>query len=163
MNGIGCGSGTTPPLTIENRIAGPVYGMEAWATWQARRNWRISGGFVTLRKHLRLEAGSTDPVGTDNVTLGNDPEVQRMLRSSADLGSRQQLDVLVRRVGALPEPEVSQYTALDLRYAWRMTADLELSATVQNLFDPSHAEFRTSDQPPSEIERALLLQATWSY
>ena len=101
--------------------------------------------------------------GVDNVTLGNDPEFQWLVRSSADLGSRQRLDVTVRTVGALPEPHVDEYTAVDVRYAWQAGRNLELSATLQNLLDPSHPEFRTSDAAPSEIERALVVQARWSY
>ncbi len=70
---------------------------------------------------------------------------------------------MVRRVGELPEPKVAAYTAVDVRYAWQATRALELSATLRNAFDPQHPEFRTSGNPPLEIERELYLSAAWRY
>jgi iron complex outermembrane receptor protein len=154
-------SGTTLPLRLENKIEGPVYGVEAWSAWQVLRNWRLSGGLTTVRKNLRLEAGSTDPVGVANVTLGNDPEYQWMLRSSVDLGANQELDVQLRHVATLPSPRVEAYTALDLRYAWRPRRSLEVSLTADNLLDSSHPEFRTSAAIPFEIRRGFFLKLRW--
>ena len=65
--------------------------------------WRLSAGGLTLRKHLRLEPGSTDPVGPS--ALGNDPEYQWMLRSSLNVAADQEFDVSVRRVGSAAESE----------------------------------------------------------
>lgn len=97
-------SGTAPPVVIENRIEGPAYGVEAWASWQALSAWRLSGGLTTLRKDLRLESGSTDMVGTNNPQLSNDPDQQWMLRSSLNFWTSHDLDAMVRRVGTLPHP-----------------------------------------------------------
>jgi iron complex outermembrane receptor protein len=154
-------SGTAPPVIIENRIEGPVYGVEGWAAWQVTRAWRLSGGATALRKRLRLEPGSTDPVGTRNPQLANDPGHQWMLRSSLGLGRRHDLDAAVRRVGALPNPSVPAYTAVDARYAWRPRPDLELSLVAQNIFDRSHPEFGAAPGR-SEIERDVSLRARWS-
>jgi iron complex outermembrane receptor protein len=155
-------SGTPPPLTIENMIEGPVYGLETWAAWQPASRWKLSGGLTTLRKKLRLEPGSTDPLGPNNVTLANDPEFQWSLRSSLDLGAGQELGVTVRRVGRLQVQPVEAYTAFNLRYGWRIRRDLELYAVAENAFDPGHAEFRSSAAQPSEIERSLFLGARWT-
>jgi iron complex outermembrane receptor protein len=68
---------------------------------------------------------------------------------------------MVRHVGALPNPSVPAYTAVDVRYAWRVRPDLELSLLGQNLFDRRHGEFN----PPAsrrEFERGLFLRAVWS-
>jgi len=157
-------SGTgTLPLMLENAIEGSVSGFEGWATWQATPRWRLGGGLVKLRKHLHLDPASSDPIGPDNVTLGNDPEFQWNLRASADLGERQELDIRVRRVGALrvTDHEVDQYTAIDLRYGWRLRHDLELSLTAQNLQERRHPEFRTSPAAPSEIERSVFIAVRW--
>lgn len=80
-------SDTALPVVIENRIEGPVYGAEGWVTWFAPRAWRLSGGFTALRKELRLEEGSTDPVGVANPQLANDRSHQWLLRSSLTIGS----------------------------------------------------------------------------
>jgi iron complex outermembrane recepter protein len=154
-------SATAVPVLTENRIEGPVYGVEGWASWQPLPNWRFSGGLSALRKDLRLEAGSTDPLGPRNPQLSDDPEHQWMVRSSFNIGLHQDLDATVRRVGSLPNPIVPAYTAVDVRYAWRVRSRLELSLLGQNLFDDSHPEFNALPGR-SEFERSVLLRATWS-
>jgi iron complex outermembrane recepter protein len=154
-------SATAPPVFFENKIEGPVYGVEGWASWQVLSAWRLSGGTTTLRKELRLEPGSTDLLGPQNPQLSNDPDQQWMLRSSLSPWPSQELDAMVRHVGELPNPIVPAYTAVDVRYAWRMRRDLELSVLGQNLFDRSHGEFN----PPAtrrEFARGVFLQARWS-
>lgn len=153
-------SGQPPPNAhVQNMIDGTTYGAEAWATWQASPVWRLSGGVTMLRKDLHLRPGSTDPDGPRN--LGNDPNHQWMLRWALNLPHRQELDVAVRRVAALPDPAVPAYTAVDLRYGWRLTQDVELSAVAQNLLDAAHPEFNAM-LGRSEIGRSVLLRLRWS-
>ena len=153
-------SGTAVPVVIENRIEGPVYGVEGWATWFVADRWRVSGGFSALHKDLRLEPGSTDPVGVANPQLANDPGRHWMARSSLTLG-RHDLDAMVRHVGGLPTPPVPSYTAVDARYALQLRNDLELSLLARNLFDRAHPEFGAAPGR-SELGRELLLRARWS-
>jgi iron complex outermembrane recepter protein len=155
-------SGTSVPVFIVNQIQGQAYGVEAWAAWQVARGWRLSGGFFTLRKNLELEPGSTDPVGVNNPNLANDPEYQWTARSSHDLGARQELEIAVRHVGKLSTPVVPAYTALDLRWGWKVSRDLQLSVTVQNAADPSHPEFGAAPAR-SEIARGFLVAAKWTH
>jgi iron complex outermembrane receptor protein len=153
-------SGQPPPdALVQNMISGSTHGTEVWANWQATPAWRLSAGLTTLRKDLHLEPGSTDPDGPSQ--LGNDPNYQWSLRSALNLPYRQELDVAVRRVAALPFPAVSAYTAVDLRYGWRMSHTVELSVAAQNLFDPEHAEFGAVPGN-SEVGRSVLLQLRWS-
>jgi iron complex outermembrane recepter protein len=152
-------SGQLPPAVVQNRIEGNTYGFEAWGSWQTTASWRLSAGGTILRKELRLEPGSADPTGPS--ALGNDPEFQWVLRSSLNVTSSQDFDVSVRRVAKLPAPSVPEYTALDLRYAWRVQRGLELSLTAQNAADPSHPEFNGAGR--SEIGRSFLLAAKWSH
>jgi iron complex outermembrane receptor protein len=154
-------SATAPPVFFENKIEGPVYGVEAWASWQVVSAWRLSGGLTALRKRLRLEPDSTDLLGTRNPQLANDPGHQWTLRSSLSLWTRHELDATVRHVAELPNPNVPAYTAVDLRYGWRVRPDLELSVKGQNVLDGSHPEFNAAPGR-SEFERGVLLRATWS-
>ena len=68
---------------------------------------------------------------------------------------------MVRRVAALPMPDVPAYTAVDLRYGWRVTDDVELSFVVRDLLDASHAEFGEAPGR-SEIGRSAQVQVRWS-
>lgn len=153
-------SGQPPPgAQVQNMIDGKTYGAEAWADWQVAPMWRLSGGTTLLQQDLHLKPGSTDPDGPRN--LGNDPEYQWMLRSAFNLPHRQELDIAVRRVAALPEPSVPAYTAFDLRFGWRIDADIEVSVVGRDLFDAAHPEFNAAPAR-SEIGRSFLVRLRWS-
>lgn len=157
-------SGQPPPnALVQNMIEGHTTGVEAWGSWQPLRSWRLSAGLTTLDKTLRLKPGSTDPTGPRE--LGNDPGHQWVLRSAYNLTEAQDLDVSVRRVAALPYPAVPAYTAVDLRYAWRVMPGFEVSVVGRNLFNPTHPEFGAEVSAlgnRSEIERSAVLQLQWS-
>lgn len=151
------------PLTIqlENKIKGPLYGAEAWASYQVSDAWRLSAGTVIQRKDLRLKPGSTDPEGVDNPTLSNDPEYQRTLRSSLELPGPSRLDVNIRYISKLPNPAVPSYTAVDAFYGWQINEEFEISLSLQNMFDKEHIEFDAPDAS-REHERKAFLKLTWA-
>lgn len=145
-------------LVIENQIEGQVRGLEAWGNWRPQREWRLDAGVLWLDKNLRLKPGSTDPVGPSN--LGNDPRLQWSLRSTHSLGERIDLGVAVRRVGRLPSPEISSYTATDFTGNWRVRKDLKLSLGIRNAFDNGHAEYQ-GFSTISEIPRSAFIALTY--
>jgi iron complex outermembrane receptor protein len=152
------------PVVPGNLIEGSVSGLEAWAYWQASPSWRLSAGFTTLESRLRRDTGSTDPVGPGN--LGNHPNEQLMLRSSSNIGERQELDVMVRRVGSMAPNRpntvaVAAYTALDLRYAWNVRRDTQLALVIRNALDPVHREWGDSTTG-SEIRRSAMVMLEWN-
>jgi iron complex outermembrane receptor protein len=144
---------------VQNMIEGVSYGAEAWGQWQPRDWLRFSGGLTLMRKDLHLKPGSLDPDGPRN--LGNDPKVQWQLRTDLRLSSRQEMEIALRRVGALPYPQVPAYTALDLTYSHSLHRDLSLSVSGQNLLDRSHPEIAAAPDR-SEIVRSVFVQLRWS-
>ena len=151
-------SGQLPPAVVQNMIDGNATGVEIWGSLQPTPAWRLTAGFNALNQRLRVKPGSGDPTGPS--ALGNDPRRQYSLRSQYTLSPGIELDLAVRRVGALPDPAVPAYTALDARIGWQINRAWELSLTVQNASDPSHPEF----DPPatgSHIPRATFLRLTW--
>ncbi|HET7597982.1 MAG TPA: TonB-dependent receptor [Burkholderiales bacterium] len=155
-------SGMLPPAFIENRIEGFSNGIEAWATFQPTRTWRLSAGVSTLHQHLGVEPGSPDPTGP--IALGNDPDHQWLLRSSWNIGGGHEFDLMLRRIGSLPQQPpaapLPAYTAIDARWGWHVNRELELSLTLQNLLDPQHPEFNPAPQS-SQFERAFFLKLVW--
>lgn len=152
------------PAFVDNQMQGTVYGIEAWAAYQATPSWRLSAGLSWMKEDFSLDPGSDDPDGAQD--LGNNPMQQWMLRSSWQVSDQCQFDVIVRHVGELPDPKVDSYTAVDARIAWTPRHDLEISLTAQNLFDPGHVEFAEvgaggSVVPPTEIERSIFLKLLW--
>src|SRR6266705_1247060 len=143
---------------LGNKMEGTGDGIEAWGNYQAAKNWRLSAGGFFLRQRLRLKPDS----GDTNVSLaGNDPKRQFVLRSSLDLPNRTELDVGIRYVAALPNPSVPAYTAMDVRFAWRLRRELELSVVGQNLLDSGHTEFVGNTN--SEIGRGGYVKLKWYF
>jgi iron complex outermembrane receptor protein len=149
---------TASGLQIENNISGHTRGLGGWATWRVNERWRLSGGGVLLRSRRHLEPGASDAGGL--AALGNDPTYWGSLHSSVDLTPRHAWELGIRRVGALPNPHVPAYTAVDTRLAWQAHRDLELSLAVHNLFDKRHAEWGPAANRV-EVLRSLSFQLRW--
>jgi len=150
----------TGSFIIGNKMTGTTTGLEAWGGYQVAGNWRLAAGVLLLRQNIRLQPGSGDPNGPSEA--GNDPSSQWSLRSSYDvpagkLFGRGEFDVTLRRVGALLNPAVPAYTAVDARYGWTIRRGVEVSLTGQNLLDAAHPEFGTL-ATRSEIGRALFVR-----
>jgi iron complex outermembrane receptor protein len=155
-------SGTAIPVQLENRIDGDTYGVEAWANWRVTERWEIGGGLNTIEKDLTLEPGSTDPVGVDNRSLANDPEFQWLLRSSLQLARGWELELGVRHVDSLPNPDVPRYTAVDGHLGWQPNQRLGLVLSVRNLFDEAHPEFE-AEPNRSELPRTAYFAVDWRF
>jgi iron complex outermembrane receptor protein len=136
-------------------MEGAAHGVEMWGSYQASRTWRLSAGLTLLDMDLRRKPGSTDPFGPS--ALGNDPEYQWNLRSSWDLTPRHELDIMVRRIGTLPDPKTPAYTAVDARLGWRINRHAALSLALNNLFDSAHTEYSQSTVQ-GEFGRSVFLQ-----
>ncbi len=143
---------------FENRLEGTSSGVELSASYRVTPRWRLTGGLVTLDEHLRRMTGSTDVLGA--AALGNDPDYWWTVRSLFDLTSTVQLDATFRQVGPLPNPQVPAYSTVEARIGWRPTNQLELSVTLQNLFDPAHTEWGA---PNNRVEfgRAVFFRVMW--
>jgi iron complex outermembrane receptor protein len=144
--------------TVSNTIQGYTKGVEGWAHFQATQRLRLSGGFVISHMHLRNQSGSQDPTGPS--ALGNDPKRTATLRSTFAFNERHQASLSARYVSELPQPKHPAYTAVDAHYSWQATPKLEISVTLQNLFDPGHTEFGELGEA-AEYQRSGLLRIIW--
>lgn len=144
-------------FTIENQLRGSSDGIEGWFTWLPVATWRLSGGFFAFDKHLELRPGSTSTTATE----GNDPSSQWQLRSSWDISGNSELELFVRHVNELPEPNVPAYTVVDMRFAWRLRDNFELALKLQNLLDEEYSEFGQLGER-TEFGRYVSLQLQWS-
>lgn len=142
-------------LVFRNGIEGSTTGIEAWTTYHPTERWRLSAGGIEMRQRLHPAPGVVDQGGI--AALGNDPKRSLVLRSSLDFADRQELDVSVRHVGARPNPAVPSYTAVDLRWGWRITPQIELSLTLENLTDHRHPEWGAAPNRV-ELERSAYLK-----
>jgi iron complex outermembrane receptor protein len=143
-------------IVFANGMQGRTQGIEAWGSWQAAARWRLSAGAGVLHKKLWLKPGSNDFAGLA-AAQGQDPRERFQLRSSVDLPHNVELDAAVRRISALTDPDVPDYTAVDVRLAWRPQPGWELSMTGQNLLDPGHGEF-TSVTTRTDLGRSVVFK-----
>lgn len=145
-------------IMFGNTIEGTTSGVEAWGGYRITDAWRLNAGLMLLKQDLKRKPGSADVGGVN--ALGTDPNHQWMLRSTLDITPKHEFDLTVRHVGALSFSTVPAYTAVDARLGWRASRDVELSLSLQNLFDPGHPEFGAL-ATRSEIERAVFLKLLW--
>jgi iron complex outermembrane receptor protein len=65
-------------------------------------------------------------------------------------------------VGALAQPAVPSYTALDLRLGWKLRPNVDLSIAGQNLLGSGHGEF-TDITTRTDIKRAGFVKLVFRY
>jgi len=149
----------TGGFVLGNGVAGHTHGLEAWTSTQAGERWRINLGLALLSESLHFQPGSADP---GLPTAGaNDPHYRFKVQSTWSLPRGWTVEVSGRAVGALPNPAVPAYTAVDAHIAYAIGRDTEVSLTGTNLFDARHAEFG-SVPSRSEFARNVMLRLIWA-
>jgi iron complex outermembrane recepter protein len=146
------------PLRWGNLMEGSAYGFEAWANIQLTPWWRVSPGVRTLHKRLEFSEGASAIVGVGQA--GNDPSSRYVLKSSMDL-RRFSFDVILRKVGALPEPALGDYTEMNARFAWKVSERLEVAVKGFNLLNEIHREY--PEPEGRAIRRSVLGELRYSY
>jgi iron complex outermembrane receptor protein len=148
------------PFIIDNRMSGTSYGIEVAARAQPVAGWRIQAAYTFLQLNLDPAPDSRDPAAKH--AEHESPRNQFYLRSSWDLPSNIQLDVMPRYVGPLAALGVDAYVELDARVAWRPWPNGEISLAGQNLLHRSHFEFTPSlvFTDASAVERGGYLMMT---
>ena len=144
-------------VTFDSQMEGKARGIEMWGTYQATRTWRLSAGLLALHQRFWLKPGSNDAAGPGSAR--KDPSHTAQLRSTCNVADNQEFEVGLRKVGALANPAVPGYTALDARYGWRIRPGLELSLSGYNL-NGSHAEY-SALATRTEFDRSVAFKLVW--
>lgn len=149
------GSPIVARLNLDNKAKGETYGFELTASWQATDWWRLRGtySFIDMQIHPKDGSNSTDSEDGE----GRSPHHQFSVLSSVNLPWEVQFDTVLRYVDSLPEDDIDSYVAIDLRLAWRVSKNVELSVAAQNLFDDRHQEFYPVIIPTqsTEVQRSI--------
>ena len=151
-------------LTNNNAARARTRGFELAADWRVSPAWRIQSQYSRL--YLRSPRLS-DPaaVVAQDEWEGRVPRHRASMRSSWLLPRGDQLDMWLKHTSRLNYPAVPGFTVLDLRYAWRVGPQFELSLVGQNILNARHQEF-VSDYLPvvqTDIGRSLTLKGTWRF
>lgn len=129
---------------IMNGSEGTTQGVELTGTVQVLDNWRIRAGYTYFLKELSSKSGNDE---FDLAILGNDAKHQALIHSMINLPGNFQFDFLARYRSKLPDPEIPEYLALDVRLGWTYRQLAELSVCGQNLLKYKHQEFAGFDIP----------------
>ncbi|HXS30114.1 MAG TPA: TonB-dependent receptor, partial [Steroidobacteraceae bacterium] len=81
------------------------------------------------------------------------------LNSAMNLGEDVTLDISLRHVAKLPEPELPAYTELTARLAWQLSRSWELSVRGVNLLHKGHQEY--PDPDGVVIGRSAMAEVRW--
>lgn len=141
---------------FDNQASGRTHGVETWGKWQVAENWRLAAGLVVQDVEVKPEPGSAV------ILPDNDPNHYWQLRSSFDITPRHELDVMLRGSGELSQPQVDEYTTMDIRLGWKINRDLELALIGQNLIGHEHTEFN-SQLDENLFDRRLFAKLTWRF
>ncbi|HEV7609597.1 MAG TPA: TonB-dependent receptor [Steroidobacteraceae bacterium] len=146
------------PLRWGNHLEGSAYGFEAWANIQVMPWWRISPGFRSLHKRLEFTDEAVNLVS--ELQAGNDPTWRWYLKSSMDL-RRFGIELMWRRVAALPEPAIDAYSEMNARFSWRASDRLEVAVKGFNLLNETHREYPA---PQGQlIRRSVMAELRYNY
>lgn len=157
---------TVIPVVNRNLNDAEADGVGLLATFVVRKSWRLIGtySYVSI---------SVDPGGDDlnrgRFIAGATPRHQFGLRSVLDIAPRWQLDVQLRHhtaIRSIPDivtgEGIGEYTEMDVRAAWRLSDDIELSLAGQNLLHDHHTEFGAL-QTRGQIERSVYGKFAWGF
>lgn len=151
---------TLPPFVLKNELEGRTYGAEFSVKYQVTDWWRVTSSYTFLQEDLEPKPGSFD--ANRGSAEANDPQHTAGFRSVMDLPGNLELDGAIRYVDRLPRPRIAGYVALDLRFAWHVTPNLELAIIGHNLLDDRHPEFPAGARQP-EVQRAVFGRFTFRY
>jgi iron complex outermembrane recepter protein len=135
------------------------YGGEITATYQASDRWRLFGSYSLFEVDAQ-----GDPLFSSLIE-GGSPHNEVYLRSSWDLGSKVQWDLIGRYVDRLSTLDVPSYFQLDTRLSWQLTKTMEVSFVGQNLLDGHHLEFidTVGTLIPTEVKRSWYGMLTYRF
>ncbi|HJY21608.1 MAG TPA: hypothetical protein VJ279_01915, partial [Hanamia sp.] len=132
---------------------GNTRGIELALNTQPASWWYLKGGYTYLYKNLRVREGSKDLNGGS--AESNDPQHQLVIQSNIKLPQHLEFGTVIRYIGNLPKPYVSEYVGLDARIGWKIYRSVELNLVAQNLLDKLHTEFIPSSPSAREIPRSI--------
>ncbi|WP_225893006.1 MULTISPECIES: TonB-dependent receptor plug domain-containing protein [unclassified Methylomonas] len=138
-------------------------GIEIASEWHVLDWMRFSGNY----SHLKMEIPQ-DPLNPD--IAGLSPRHRGSLRWQMDLPEKIKLDFTLRHVGRLHSNSqaVPAYTTFDARLAYEPYNGVEFAVIAQNLFSPSHPEYKDSSAlslPSSAVEvpRSIYGKLSWRF
>ncbi len=150
------------PLIFVNEHSVQSYGLELATVWQPFPWWRWDAHYSWLKMDYSSQEAKEE--------IGQSPQHRFFVRSALSLHENVDLDIMYRYVdrsiaiGVWRPVTIKDYMSLDIRAAWRIQKDFELSVTGQNLLQSHHQEYiNPAFIQPVEIDRGVYGKFTWRF
>ncbi len=160
-----------PPFSLpdvyvnrSNLLAGHSQGIELALDLPVTAQTRLHATYAFLDTDLGRYADPATDAAAQRIETSA-PRHSATLRLASTFACGHEFDIIARYVGSVQQGLVPAYTAVDLRYGWKLNRHFELAIIGQNLFDPLHLEYVTDFLPsmPAYQARRGYVQATWRY
>jgi iron complex outermembrane recepter protein len=148
------------PFEVRNEATGHAWGGTVAAHWRPSRQVQFRGSYTYLDMGVGLEEDASAGAAP-NVNRGFNPRHQAALRTSVSSTGGFEADVMLRYVGELPSPPVSDYLQADARLGWHVRPGITVALVGRDLFSARHPEF--ASVPQREIQRRAELQLEWRF
>lgn len=146
-------------LAWGNNLEGRTLGFEAWADYQATPWWHLSASFDVLAEKFNFTPGASGLIGVSQ--LGDDPRNSATLRSSMNLTQDIGLNLDLRYVSELPDPQLPAYVELNSGVWWKVSDSVRLALSGFNLLHARHYEFPSSEA--NAIPRSFAVGLQWHF
>ncbi|MBT8341067.1 MAG: TonB-dependent receptor [Desulfatitalea sp.] len=147
-----------------NGMRGNTYGGELAVDWYPKAWWRLQAACSHLVMNL------TDTYANDVIsrfTEGQNPANQFSLRSNMDFAHGLELDLWLRYMDELADPNqtLEGYWNLDARIGWRASAHWSFDLVGQNLLDDMQMEFpqEFAGMESAQVERGVYFRVTFRF
>jgi iron complex outermembrane receptor protein len=148
------------PLLTSNGIHGDGSGFEVAPYWKPVHWWELRASYSYLNMDLKTRSWSND-VSSVSGDEGSTPRNQLVIQSFVNLPKQLEFGQTFRYVESLPAQKVAGYETADARLGWRLTPQLQLSVTGQNLLQPHYAQFGGDPGGPVQIRRGVYGKLLW--
>ena len=71
------------------------------------------------------------------------------------------IEVMLRKVGSLPDPALDDYTEMSARLAWRVSDRFEVAVKGFNLLNETHLEY--AEPEGRMIRRSVMAELRYNY
>jgi len=146
------------PYNVDHKLTVKTFGGEVSAEFRPFTWWRLSASHSIFYMRIHKDADSTDVRNLSNLERIA-PRHQSSLRSYMDLPANMNLSAMFRYVDTIPPLNIPSYWNLDVRLAWKVKPNIELSVVGQNLLDNEHAE----NSVENKIPRGFYAKAQWQW
>ncbi len=140
-----------------NSLEGFIYGFEFAFSWEAMKNWRLSGNYSLTKTEL---SSTNNDLQTSAFDAEDEPKHRIVVNSFLNLSKDVQLDANYYFVSRYKAKSIKDIHRLDLRLGWSPSEKLDLSLIGQNVTDARHQEFSGAFEAASETQRGFYAKAT---